>query len=227
MLGLTAPGVATRMYRWFTQLDVRSILSAISVPTVVLHRQENQHYRPAYGRYLAEHVPGARTELSTRRELATVLFTDSVGSTDLAARLGDARRLELRSAHDEIVRRHLAALRGTEISTTGDGFLATFDGPARAVHCASRIADSVRALGLEVRAGLHTGEIELLDHDIGGIAVHLAARILAAARPSEVLVSSTLTELAVGSGIAFVDRGVHELKGIPGTWHLFGVGSLP
>jgi class 3 adenylate cyclase len=254
-----APGAATRMYRWVTQLDVRSVLPAISAPTLVVHRRDNQHYRLAFGHYLAQHIPGARLvelrgadcypyytaasddvldevlefltgarqQLPTERELATVLFTDVVGSTDLAAALGDARWLELRSAHNEVVRRHLAASRGREIATTGDGFLATFDGPARAVHCALRIRDSVRSLGLEIRAGLHTGEIELLDGDIGGIAVHLAARIMAMAQPSEVLVSSTLTGLVVGSGIEFDDRGLHDLKGVPGAWHLYTVASVP
>jgi class 3 adenylate cyclase len=174
-----------------------------------------------------EFLTGARQQLPTQRELSTVMFTDIVGSTDLAARLGDARWLELRSAHDEVVRRHLAAFRGREVTTTGDGFLATFDGPARAVHCAVRIRDSVRSLGLAIRAGLHTGEIELLEGDIGGIAVHLAARILAQADPSEVLVSSTLTDLVVGSGIGFDDRGRHSLKGVPGQWRLFTAATVP
>ena len=253
------PGAATRMYRWVTQLDVRSVLPTISAPTLVLHRRDNPHYRPAFGRYLADHIggarlvelpgadaypfytaegdgvldeveeflTGARQELHTERELATVLFTDVVGSTDLAARLGDARWLELRAAHDEVVRRHLAAYRGREVATTGDGFLATFDGPARAVHCAVRVRDAVRPVGLEIRAGLHTGEIEHVEGNIGGLAVHLAARIMAAAGPSEVLVSGTLTDLVVGSGIGFEDRGRRELKGVPGSWPLFEVASVP
>ena len=253
------PGAATRMYRWVTQLDVRGVLPSISAPTLVLHRQENQHYRLAFGRYLAEHIPGARlvelpgadcypfytadsdaviAELQdfltgardaarTRRELATVLFTDIVGSTDLAARLGDARWLEVRWAHDEVVRRGLSAFRGHEVKTTGDGFLATFDGPARAVQCADRIRDAIRSLGLQVRAGLHTGEIELLDGDVGGIAVHLAARIMALAGPSEILVSGTLTDLVVGSGIGFADHGTHELRGVPGAWRLYEVTTVP
>lgn len=253
------PGAAARMYRWVTQVDVRSVLPAISAPTLVLHRTDNPHYRLPFGRYLAEHIAGARmVELSgtdaypfytggseavldeieefltgarhqapTERELSTVLFTDIVGSTDLAAQLGDAAWLELRSAHNEVVRRHLAAFRGQEVTTTGDGFLATFDGPARAVHCAQQVRDAVRLLGLEIRAGLHTGEIERLDGDIGGIAVHLAARIMATARPGEVLVSGTLTDLVVGSGIEFEDRGVHALKGVPGSWHLYGVTAVP
>jgi len=253
------PGAATRMYRWVTQLDVRSVLPTISAKTLVLHKRDNHHYRLAFGRFLAEHIPGAhlvelegvdcfpfytaesdavihelerflagsREELPTQRELATVLFTDIVGSTDLAAQLGDSRWLELRSAHDEVVRRSLAAFRGQEIATTGDGFLATFDGPARAVHCAARIREAIRSLGLQVRAGLHTGEIELLGRDIGGIAVHLAARIMALAGPSEILVSGTLTDLVVGSGIGFADRGPHQLKGVPGSWHVFQVATLP
>jgi len=253
------PGAASRMYRWVTQLDVRAVLPTISAKTLVLQRTENQHYRPAFGRFLAEHIPGARLvelpgadcypfyteqsdavlhelrdfltgsheEPSIHRELATVLFTDIVGSTDLAARLGDSRWLDLRAAHDEVVRRNLAAFRGQEVATTGDGFLATFDGPARGVQCAARIRDAVRSLGLEIRAGLHTGEIERLDADIGGIAVHLAARIMSLAGPSEVLVSSTLTDLVVGSGIGFSDRGVHDLKGVPGTWHVYEVRALP
>jgi len=253
------PGAAAQMYRWVTQLDVRSVLPAISAPTLVLHRTENQHYRLAFGRYLAAHVAGARLvelpgadcypfyagdsdavldeveefltgarqPLPTERELATVLFTDIVGSTDLAAQLGDARWLEFRAAHNEVVRRHLAAFRGREVTTTGDGFLATFDGPARAVHCAVQVRDSVRSLGMQIRAGLHTGEIERLDGDIGGIAVHIAARIMAAAGPDEVVVSSTLTDLVVGSGIEFGDRGLHTLKGMPAPWHLYTVAGVP
>jgi class 3 adenylate cyclase len=247
------------MYRWVTQLDVRAVLPTISAPTLVLHRTENRHYRLAFGRYLAEHIPGARLvelpgadcypfytpksdaildeiqrfltgardELATERELATVLFTDIVGSTDLAARLGDAQWLDVKAQHDEVVRRHLAAFRGREVATTGDGFLVTFDGPARALQCAVRIRDSIRSLGLEIRAGLHTGEIERLDGDIAGIAVHLAARIMAVAEPGEVVVSGTLTDLVVGSGVRFEDRGSQELKGIPGSWHLYCVARLP
>lgn len=253
------PGAATQMYRWVTRLDVRSVLSTIAVPTLVLHRKHNRHYRLAFGRYLAENIPGARlVELPgadcypfhtregagalneihefltgvrqgppAERELATVLFTDIVGSTDLAAEVGDARWLELRALHDEVVRRNLAAFRGREIQTTGDGFLVTFDGPARAIHCAVQIRDAVRSLGTEIRAGLHTGEIELHDSDIGGLAVHLAARVMSLARPDEVIVSSTLRDLVVGSGIGFEDRGDQTLKGIPGTWRLFRVTELP
>jgi class 3 adenylate cyclase/pimeloyl-ACP methyl ester carboxylesterase len=249
------PGASTRMYRWVTQLDVRSILLAISVPTLVLHRAENQHYRVAYGRYLAEHIPGARyVELpgadcfpfhtsqcdavldeihefltgvreapASDRELATVLFTDIVGSTDLAARIGDARWLELRAAHDDLVRRSLFAYQGREVATTGDGFLATFDGPARAVHCAVRIRDAVRTLGLEIRAGLHTGEIERRDRDVGGLGVHVAARVMGSAQPGEVLVSGTVADLVIGSGIGFRERPPAQLKGVPGTWRMLEV----
>ena len=253
------PGASTQMYRWVTKLDVRSVLPTISVPTLVLHRKDNRHYRLAFGQYLAEHIPGARlVELPgtdcypfhtresagaldemqefltgvrlgppAERELATVLFTDIVGSTELAAKIGDARWLELRAVHDYLVRRNLATFRGREIKTTGDGFLATFDGPARAVYCAVRIRDAVRSLGAEIRAGLHTGEIQLHDGDIGGVAVHLAARVMSMAKPGEVLVSGTLNELVVGSGISFEDRGTHTLKGVPGAWRLFRATELP
>jgi class 3 adenylate cyclase len=245
------------MYRWVTQLDVRSILPAISVPTLVLHRAENQHYRLAYGRYLAEQIPGSRfIELpgadcypfhtsecdapldeiqefltgvreaqSSDRELSTVLFTDIVGSTDLAAKIGDARWLELREAHNDLVRRSLRAFQGREIATTGDGFVATFDGPARAVHCAVRIRDAVRGLGLEIRAGLHTGEIERRDHDIGGLGVHVAARVMGEAQPGEVLVSGTVADLVIGSGIGFREKSSAQLKGVPGTWRMLEVNS--
>ncbi|MDH5286400.1 MAG: adenylate/guanylate cyclase domain-containing protein [Betaproteobacteria bacterium] len=253
------PGASTRMYGWVTQLDVRSVLPAISAPTLVIHRAENRHYRVEYGRYLAEHIPdalyvelpgadcfpfhtaesdrvldeihgfltGERESPPSDRELSTVLFTDVVGSTDLAARFGDARWLELRAAHNDVVRRNLLAFHGREVATTGDGFLATFDGPARAVHCAVRIRDAVRELGLEIRAGLHTGEIERRDHDIGGLGVHIAARVMAAAQCGEVLVSGTVADLVIGSGIVFRDRAAVELKGVPGTWRLLEVARLP
>jgi class 3 adenylate cyclase len=176
---------------------------------------------------IQEFLTGVRERPSADRVLSTVLFTDIVGSTELASRLGDARWLELRSSHDEVIRRNLAAFRGREVATTGDGFLATFDGPARAVQCAVRVRDSVRELGLQIRAGLHTGEVELLDDDIGGIAVHLAARVMAAAKPDQVLASGTVRDLVVGSGISFQDQGERSLKGLPGTWSLLEVMGLP
>ena len=157
------------------------------------------------------------------RMLATVLFTDVVGSTDKACELGDRAWTELLARHHQTVRAMIARYRGTEISTAGDGFLATFDGPARAVKCAQGICQAVKPLGLEVRAGCHTGEIELLGADIGGIAVHIGARVAAQAGPSEVLVSSTVKDLVAGSGLDFVDRGEHTLKGVPGDWHLYAV----
>jgi class 3 adenylate cyclase len=253
------PGAATQMYRWVTRLDVRSVLPTISVPTLVLHRRDNDHYRLAFGRHLAESIPGARLvelpgadcfpfytpaaddvlgeieefltgtrEASTaERELATVLFTDIVDSTKRAALIGDSRWHDLLAAHDALVRRHLAAYRGREVKTTGDGFLAIFDGPARALQCAVAIRDSVRALGLEVRAGLHTGEVTMGGADIGGIAVHLAARILGAAGTGEVVVSRTVADLVVGSGIEFANLGAHDLKGIPGSWNLCRVDQVP
>ena len=157
------------------------------------------------------------------RVLATVLFTDIVGSTDAAARLGDQRWLELKTAHDELVRVQLDRYRGREIATTGDGFLAVFDGPARAVRCATEIAAAVRSLGIDIRAGLHSGEVELRNGQVAGIAVHIAARVLALADPGRVLVSGTVKDLVVGSGIRFVDRGSHALKGVPDEWRLFEV----
>jgi len=162
-----------------------------------------------------------REEQELDRVLATVLFTDVVGSTERACEMGDACWAELLERHNATVRALLARYRGTEVKTTGDGFLATFDGPARAVKCAQGICEAVRPLGLEVRTGCHTGEIELLGADIGGIAVHIGARVAAVAGPSEVLVSSTVKDLVAGSGLVFSDRGAHQLKGVPGSWHLY------
>jgi class 3 adenylate cyclase len=166
-----------------------------------------------------------REEQELDRVLATVLFTDVVGSTDKACEVGDACWLELLEKHHRTVRAMLARYRGKEVSTAGDGFLATFDGPARAVKCAQAICEAVRPLGLEVRAGCHTGEIELLGADVGGIAVHIGARIAALAGPSEVLVSSTVKDLVAGSGLVFKDRGQHTLKGVSDKWRLYAVTS--
>jgi class 3 adenylate cyclase len=234
--------------------DLRAVLPAIRVPTLVLHRAGNRFIDVRHGRYLAEHIAGARfVELAGEdhlfhagdseamigeveefltgvrsvaevdRVLATVLFTDIVGSTERAAALGDRAWHELLDAHHAIVRRELDRHRGREIQFQGDGLLATFDGPARAIRCACAISQAVRSLGLEIRAGLHTGEIELAGPSIRGIAVHIGARVAAQAGAGEVLVSSTVKDLVAGSGIGFLDRGSHTLKGVPGTWTLFAV----
>jgi class 3 adenylate cyclase len=173
---------------------------------------------------LRERVQGAVRQ-DTRRTLTTLLFTDIVESTSSAERIGDARWGELLAGHNDIVRRELRTFRGREIKTTGDGFLAVFDSPARAVHCARAIRDGVRRIGIELRAGLHTGECDLVGDDVSGIAVAIAARIQAAAGPNEILVSSTVRDLVVGSGLPFVEHGVHALKGVEGEWHLYTVGS--
>jgi pimeloyl-ACP methyl ester carboxylesterase len=248
-----SPGAARDLILMNSEIDVRALLPAIHVPTFVLHRSGDRDARPEEGRYIAERIPGARflelpgddhlpwidadqildevEEFLTGvrrgpepdRILATVLFTDIVGSTEKAAELGDRSWLELLGDHDALVRRELARFRGNEIDTAGDGFLASFDGPARAVRCASAITRGVRDLGLDVRAGVHTGECELVDGKLGGIAVHIGARVSAEAGPGEVLVSSTVKDLVAGSGISFRDRGVKRLKGVDDEWRLFAV----
>jgi class 3 adenylate cyclase len=174
---------------------------------------------------IAEFLTGEQAEVVDDRVLATVLFTDIVDSTRRAAEIGDRDWHALLDAHDAVVRSQLARFRGREVNTSGDGFLAMFDGPQRAIRCAMAIRDAVQALGIEVRAGLHTGECEVRGDDIGGIAVHIGARVSALAGQNEVLVSSTLRDLVIGSGLEFDDRGAHELKGVPGAWHLFAVAS--
>jgi class 3 adenylate cyclase len=170
---------------------------------------------------IEEFLTGTRHAPETDRVLATVLFTDIVGSTDRAAALGDKKWRDLLDAHDQATRRQLDRFRGREIKTTGDGFAATFDGPGRAVQCACAIRDAVLALGMDIRAGLHTGEIEIRGEDVAGIAVHLAQRVSGLAQPSEVLVSRTVTDLVAGSGLQFEERGEHQLKGVPGSWKLY------
>jgi class 3 adenylate cyclase len=168
---------------------------------------------------------GAATAEETERVLVTILFTDIVGATERAAQLGDVRWSEVLANHHRIVRQQLARFRGREVDTAGDGFFASFDGPARGIRCATAITEQVRSLGLEVRAGLHTGECEVVDGKVAGIAVHIGARVAAQASPREVLVSSTVRDLVAGSGLRFEDRGEHELKGVPGQWRLYAVES--
>jgi class 3 adenylate cyclase len=174
---------------------------------------------------IQEFLTGVRPDREPDRVLATVLVTDIVGSTRHAATLGDRAWCDLLERHHAVVRRELAAFRGREVDTAGDGFLATFDGPARAVSCACRIRDAIKALGLEIRAGLHTGEIELADGKVRGIAVHTGARIASAAQAGEILVSSTVKDLVSGSGIRFEDRGEHTLKDMPRNWQLYAAGT--
>ena len=168
-------------------------------------------------------LTGERREPESDRVLATVMFTDIVGSTEHAVRIGDARWRDLIEAHDLLVKRLIGQFRGRAVRSTGDGYMATFDGPARAVRCARAISKAVPQLGVSVRAGLHAGEIELIGDDIGGVAVHTAARVASSAEANEVLVSHTVRDLVSGSGLHFRDRGVHTLKGVPGEWKLYGV----
>jgi class 3 adenylate cyclase len=186
----------------------------------VLHWVEP--WRPSF-QEIYHFLTGHRAEVADDRVLATVLFTDIVDSTRHAAEIGDRDWRALLDAHDAVVRAQLARFRGREVNTSGDGFLAMFDGPQRAIRCAVAIRDAVQALGIEVRAGLHTGECEVRADDIGGIGVHIGARVSALAGPNEVLVSSTLRDLVIGSGLEFEDRGAHELKGVPGEWHISAV----
>ncbi|MDT5081778.1 MAG: hypothetical protein QOJ80_6415 [Mycobacterium sp.] len=176
--------------------------------------------------HVAEFLTGEQPDVADDRVLATVLFTDIVDSTRRAAEMGDRDWRALLDAHDAVVRSQLARFRGREVSTSGDGFLAMFDGPQRAIRCAMAIRDTVQTLGIQVRAGLHTGECEVRGDDIGGIAVHIGARVSALAGPNDVLVSSTLRDLVIGSGLEFEDRGTHQLKGVPGEWRLSAVASL-
>ncbi len=199
-----------------------------------------RYLEPAHGRYLAEYIPGARyvepildaieefltgsrRKPEVDRVLATVLLTDIVGSTEKAARLGDERWRELLLAHDAMARRELETFGGRLVDTAGDGLFAAFDGPARAVRCACALVGAVRRLGVEIRAGIHTGECELLGEKLGGIAVHIGARIAALAQPGEVLVSSTVKDLVAGSGIRFVYRGAQQLRGVPDEWRIYTV----
>jgi class 3 adenylate cyclase/pimeloyl-ACP methyl ester carboxylesterase len=249
-----SPGVVRRAIALSMRQDVRHVLPSIRVPTLILQHADDVLIIPEFGRYIAENVPGAKyVELPGKnfyvcereaideisefltgergqpqeedRVLATVLFTDIVDSTKRASELGDNAWRQLLDAHDNIVRAQLARFRGREVKTTGDGFLATFDGPARAIRCAVAIREAVRALGLEIRAGVHTGECETRGEDVGGIAVHIGARVSAQADGGEVLVSSTVRDLVVGSGLNFEERGARELKGVPGQWQLYAVAS--
>jgi pimeloyl-ACP methyl ester carboxylesterase len=253
-LRAASPAAAAALTRMSAMIDIRHVLSAIRTPTLVIHRAD-ELLAPAsryLGERIpgarivelpgADHMPwlgdqdaaldeieefltGVRPHPALDRVLATVLFTDIVGSTELAADLGDRRWRVLLEQHHTLVRRELSRFRGSELDTAGDGFLATFDGPARAVACAVSIRDGARSLGLQIRFGLHTGELELAGPEIRGIAVHTGARVAAMAGPGEVLASSTVKDLVAGSGLEFEERGTHELKGVPGEWRLYAVAN--
>ncbi len=246
-----SPATAAVVMRMLFELDVRDVLPAIRVPTLVVHRQDNPIVTVDQGRYVADQiegtkfvaVPGAdyglavgdvdvlideveefltgsRPAHATNRVLATVLFTDIVDSTPRAVDLGDARWRELLERHDELAAAEVVRFGGAIADFTGDGLLASFEGPARAVRCAFALRDRLRMLGLEMRAGLHTGEVERRSEGIAGIGVHIAARVLALAGASEVLVSRTVRDLVTGSGLTFVERGTHTLKGVPDQWEI-------
>jgi class 3 adenylate cyclase len=250
-----SPASLAALERMNMEIDIRDILSAISVPTLIINASEDPVSPIDGARYLAERIPDARLfeypggthfpseqqdwslildeieefVTGTRppepvdRVLSTVLFTDIVGSTERAAQLGDRAWKDLLARHDGLARRQVERHRGRFVDATGDGLFATFDGPARAVRCARAIGDAVGKLGLQIRAGCHAGEVELAGEQVRGMAVHIGARVAALAGPSEVLVSSTVKDLVVGSGLAFEDAGEHELKGVPGRWRLYRV----
>jgi class 3 adenylate cyclase len=240
------------LQRNLAEVDIRGVLPAIRVPTLVIHRTENKGAVPENGHYVADKIPGARLVLvpgadqwiwcgdtepvleeieefvtgvrpapKPDRVPATVLVTDIVGSTERAAELGDRAWRTLLDEHDAIVRREIGRYRGREIDTTGDGFIAAFDGPARTVECAHSIAQAVHTLGIQSRAGVHTGECHVTGDTLAGIALNIAVRICAVAGPGEVVCSGTVKDLVIGSGIRFFDRGRQSLKGVPGEWQLY------
>jgi class 3 adenylate cyclase len=245
------PGDWVMFARMAFEIDVRSIVSSIRVPTLILHAVGDRVCHVENGRFLSRSIPGStyiersgsehlpwlaprnvlsdirqfltgeREQIAPDRVLATVLFTDVVGSTDLASRLGDQQWRALLETHHAATRAEIVRHRGVEVGSAGDGFLARFDGPARAIRCAQATIDSARQHGLDVRAGVHTGEIELIGDDIAGIAVHIGARIGGMADSGEVLVSGAVRDIVSGSGLRFVDRGEHELRGIPDRWRVY------
>nr|WP_253851604.1 adenylate/guanylate cyclase domain-containing protein [Mycobacterium sp. 1423905.2] len=250
------PGYFKPIYDLYLRSDLRSVLSSIQMPTLLMHRRQDRHVLRGHAHYLAERIPharllefdgddhvwfasdgarllneieafitGERATSPTNRVLSTVLFTDIVGSTERAAVMGDNAWTAALAAYNRVVERHVAGARGAVIKFTGDGALATFDGPARAIHCACAIRDSFQELGLSIRAGLHTGEVEMVGNDVHGIAVHIAARIMRLAGPGDVLVSGAIPPLVLGSKIAFSDRGSYELKGVPGRWPVLTVSN--
>jgi class 3 adenylate cyclase len=239
-----------------SQVDIRPLLPSIRVPTLVVHRRGDLDSKVEEGRYIAAHIPHARfVELPGEdhlpwvdpdqildvveefltgvprapepdRVLATILFTDIVGSTERAGALGDRQWRAMLDGHDRIARQEIDRFQGRLVKSTGDGVLAIFDGPGRALRCASALRNDVRSLGIEIRSGLHCGEVELREDDVGGIAVHIGARIASMAEPGQVLVSSTVKDLVTGSGMSFNDLGEHQLKGVLGMWKLFSL-NLP
>ena len=247
------PRSAAAQFEYFMRsVDVRTFLPMVQAPTVVLHVADNLLMPLAHGRYLADHIPGAtfveipgsdlsptavaersadilefltgeRPSHDVDRVLTTILFSDIVGSTERGSALGDDRWKALLDSHDRTVREQIRRFKGHEVNTTGDGFVVSFDGVARAVRCAREIRKSVARLGLEIRIGLHTGECQVRGDDFAGLAVHVAARIGALAAPNEILVSATLADLVAGSGLEFTERGEYELKGASGTWRLHAV----
>ncbi len=256
MRAAATPRAVAAQLRYLFGLDARAVLPLIQTPTIVLHSKDFALFPLDHGRYLAEHIPGARLveiadgdpnpitdpdaieimadhfeEFLTGqrrvrepdRVLATVLFTDVVASTERAAQLGDQRWKGLLDQLDRVAHAEIEKFGGRLVKTTSDGHLATFDGPGKAVRCARTLIEAVQPLGIQLRAGLHTGEVELRGPDVGGIAVHIGARVSQFAGPSEVLVSRTVTDLVAGSGLEFEDRGEHALKGISGEWRLFSV----
>jgi class 3 adenylate cyclase len=252
---IASPRVVRAHLRAMLEVDVRPLLPLIQVPTLVLHHRDFQLVPASHGRFLAEHIPGARLvelegdvpmwwdqqdvvlgvveeflvgarrSVEPARVLATVLFTDIVGSTERAAELGDRGWRDLLDTHDELAGRLVERWGGRLVKTTGDGILATFDGPGRAIGCAGTLRDELRGIGTQIRAGLHTGEVELRGDDVGGIAVNIAARIMALAGAGEIVVSRTVRDLVAGSDITLQDRGSQRLKGVEGAWELFAVVS--
>jgi class 3 adenylate cyclase len=249
-----SPGSMRAFLDTLLSIDVRSVLPMLTLPTLVIHCADDTAVPIGNAHFLAEHIPGARlieiqgdhgvfdedrfvaevepfltgrqAQPRTDRVLATVLFTDIVGSTEHTVSMGDRRWRELLDAHDHLIDQQLERFRGRKVNPTGDGVLATFDGPARAVACGCELRDRMRSIGLDIRAGLHTGEVETRGQDVTGIAVVVGQRVSAVAGAGEVLVSRTVTDLVAGSGIEFADYGTYQLKGVPGDWQLFEVTSV-